>query len=131
MALRFKIPEEQKKDKAYWDQPLWYRIYTRILYAVGAFILVGAAFDMWTPAPFWMQIVLASSVALATLLFRVAYPNGFSEVWDWIMEGMQEAAAEMEQKGQTPKISSADISKARKEQKTGKSTTKNKSDKKK
>ena len=121
MALKFRVPEEQKKDEAYWGQPLWYRIYTRVIYALGAFILVGALFDVWTPAPLWMQILLGGSVALATLLFRVAYPNGFSEIWDWIMEGMQEAATEMEQKGQSPKISSLDIANARKNKGKGSS----------
>ena len=111
MALRFKIPEEKKTDRAYWDQPLWYRIYMRILYAFGAFIIVGSLFDLYTPAPLWFQIVVASSVALATLLYRVAYPNGFSDAQRWILEGMQEAAKEQEEKGKTPNLSSEQIAK--------------------
>lgn len=99
--IQFGIPDEDKTDRAYWDQPLWYRIYMRIIYALGGFVITGAFFDLWTPLPFWAQVVLASCVALATLLFRVAYPNGFSDIQEWINEGMRQAAEEMETQGKS------------------------------
>ena len=105
--IQIGIPDEVKTDKAYWDQPLWYRLYMRILYAIGAFIITGALFDLWTPLPLWAQVVLASCVALATLLFRVAYPNGFGDIQEWIEEGMRQAAEEMEATGKVAKTGGA------------------------
>lgn len=97
------------QDPSYWGMPFYERAYLRVMYAFFAFIVTASFFDSFTGAPMWMQLLLGGSVALATLLFRCAYPKGFNSIWEWIMEGMEEAAAEMEAAGKTPKMSSKEI----------------------
>lgn len=98
-----------EQDPPYWGMPFYERAYLRVMYAFFAFIVTASFFDSFTGAPMWMQLLLGGSVALATLLFRCAYPKGFNSIWEWIMEGMEEAAAEMEAAGKTPKMSSKEI----------------------
>lgn len=105
------------QDPEYWGMPLYERAYLRILYALASFIVVAAVFDSFFHSPMWMQILLGASVGAATLVFRMAYPKGFASIWEWVMEGMAEAAEDMESKGKTPKISSQEIKRQLKEQK--------------
>lgn len=106
-----------EQDPSYWGTPLWERACMRLLYAAMAFLCTASFFDVATRSPMWMQIAMGSCVALAVLLFRMAYPKGFAAIWEWIMEGMAEAAEEMEANGKTPKMSSAEIKKTLDEQK--------------
>lgn len=107
-----------EQDPSYWGTPLWQRACMRLLYAAMAFVCVSSFFDVATGAPMWMQIAMGVCVALAVLLFRIAYPKGFGSIWEWMMEGMAEAAEEMESKGKTPKMSSKEIKQAIENQKT-------------
>lgn len=114
-----RVPLSEKNydaDPSYWGMPLWERACMRVLYAFMAFICVSSFFDVATGAPMWMQIAMGACVALAVLLFRMAYPKGFGSIWEWVMEGMAEAAEDMESKGKTPKMSSSEIKKALAEQ---------------
>lgn len=114
-----RVPLSEKNydtDPSYWGMPLWERVCMRALYAFMAFICASAFFDVATGAPMWMQIAMGACVALAVLLFRMAYPKGFGSIWEWVMEGMAEAAEDMESKGKTPKMSSSEIKKALAEQ---------------
>lgn len=83
------IPEEVRTDRDYWDMPLIERAYMRLLYAGFTFLVVGCLLDM-LGIPFVGQCFLAGLVALTVLLFRMAYPNGFSMIGEDIMNNIQE-----------------------------------------
>lgn len=95
-------------DPAYWDQPLAIRLYLRILYAFLGFVMTSYVFDVLFNTPFWMQMVLSCAVAITILVFRIAYPGGAGNVWEWTMEGIAEAAEEREAKGKKSRVSSDD-----------------------
>lgn len=86
--------KELRTDTAYWSQPLWYRIYCRVLYAILAFIVVSSFFSVWSNWNIVMQCVFGGLVALAVLLWRVAFPNGMNNIWEGIMEGMSQGLEE-------------------------------------
>lgn len=92
-------------DPDYWGMPLWERIYMRALYATVGFILTGSFFGAFG-MPLWIQFVLASCVALAVLLFRMAYPAGFLDVGKWFQEAMEEASADVKK---TPNANAKEI----------------------
>lgn len=99
-------------DPSYWGQPLAVRAYLRVLYAAMGFVCTVYFFDSVAHVPLWMQLVLGCSVALGVLMFRMAYPGGGTNVWEWIMEGMAEAAKEQEAKGKKPKVTAEEIQEA-------------------
>ena len=90
------IPEEDKTDRAYWDMPFIERAYFRLLYAGMAFLLVACFFDTFH-VPFVAQCFLGGVVALSVLLWRVAYPNGFSGVMGEAMQNGLEAAKKQQE----------------------------------
>lgn len=99
-------------DPSYWGQSLAVRVYLRVLYATMGFVCTVYFFDSVAHVPLWMQLVLGCSVALGVLMFRMAYPGGGTNVWEWIMEGMAEAAKEQEANGKKPKVTAEEIQEA-------------------
>lgn len=83
--------EAERHDRNYWDMPLIQRLYTRVIFASCAFLWVALLFA-GSPLPAWGQAIICGLASLAVLLFRMAYPDGMSQAWGWIVEGMAEAA---------------------------------------
>lgn len=87
LAYRKKIMETDP----YWQEPLPYRIYYRLMFAVVGGIMVGCGFDV-LGAPFWLQCTMSVVSGLGILLFRMAYPAGIGGWWNGLMDMALEEA---------------------------------------
>lgn len=92
-AEEAKEKKKQMRTDPYWNDPLWYRIYMRVLYAFLGFIFTVCFFSQFTGWNTAMQCVFGGLVAICILLWRQAFPNGIP-FWDWFMEGMSQGLSE-------------------------------------
>lgn len=88
-----KARKKEMRTDSYWNDPLWYRIYMRVLYAFLGFIFTVCIFSQFTGWNIVMQCIFGGLVAVCILLWRQAFPNGIP-IWDWFMEGMSQGLNE-------------------------------------
>ena len=68
-----------RETDPYWQEPLFLRMYQRVICALFWFLTVSCLFDA-IGAPLAFQAVMGSVAAIGALMFRMAYPGGVSDV---------------------------------------------------
>lgn len=97
--MSFVTEEIIEQDPEYWNKPLFYRAYLRLLYGFTGFVVVGSIFDVILHAPFILQLIVAVSTSIGVMLFRIAYPAGVTNVFPYMFEAMAEAQKDAEKQG--------------------------------
>lgn len=90
--------KEIMESDPYWQEPLWFRIYQRVIYAGMGGLCTAFLFD-FLGAPMWLQIAMMAAVAIGVLFFRMAYPGGLGGFYNGFM-GDVLAEAERQQEAQ-------------------------------
>lgn len=85
---------EPRVDRDYWEQPIWLRLYTRVIYGIGGMMLAGCVAG-YMGLPDAVQWVVAVATLLVVLTFRWFFPNGMGNMLDDVMAADKEAREEL------------------------------------
>lgn len=70
--------QQIRETDPYWQQPLPFRIYLRVILAGFWFLLISYLFDMMNASTV-VQAIMGSVAAIGALMFRMAYPGGITD----------------------------------------------------
>lgn len=85
---------EPRVDRDYWGQPVWLRLYTRVIYGIGGMMLAGCVAG-YMGLPDVVQWVVAIATMLVVLTFRWFFPNGMGRMLENVMAADKEAREEL------------------------------------
>ena len=88
--MRKEARRQSRHDRSgeYWRDPLPYRIYIRVMYAVCGGLLVGMLLER-LGAPMWLQWTGFGLMAAFVACFRLIFANGFKDMFSGVYDAIQ------------------------------------------